>query len=63
MGIHSRIGEAVERIPSPELLIQYELLEECVLSGQVSHVEVQGIIRDDPAFGRWLERRATNRTR
>lgn len=62
MGIHGRIGESVERIPLPDVLIQYELLEECILSGQVPDIEVQRRLRDDPIFARWFETRATSRT-
>lgn len=63
MGIHGKITGTGERVPSAEMLVQYQALEECILSGQVSHAEVHELLREDPEFAHWFRARALNRSR
>jgi len=61
MGIHSRLAEPGEAVLPRDVLAQYELLEDCILSGQVSDSEAQRLLREDPAFASWLKARALQR--
>jgi hypothetical protein len=63
MNTYGHLAERDVRTPSADMLIQYELIEECILSGQVSDAKVQAMVRSDPAFGRWLRARITDRAR
>jgi hypothetical protein len=63
MGIQGKISDTGEQVLSAEVLVQYELLEDCILSGQVPDVELQGLVREDPLFARWLKTRVTARIR
>lgn len=63
MGIHGKISDSGEPVLSADMLVHYELLEDCILSGQVPDVELQDLFREDPAFARWLKTRATDRAR
>jgi hypothetical protein len=64
MGIHNRISgriaEPGEIVPA-ELLSLYALLEDCILSGQMSDTELQALLRDDPDFACWLRSRVALR--
>jgi hypothetical protein len=63
MGIHGKIADSGEQVLSAGVLVKYELLEDCILSGQVPDGELQALIREDPAFARWLKSRVTARIR
>lgn len=63
MDTYGQLAEPDVRTTSADALMKYELLEECILSGQVSDAKVQSMINSDPAFGRWLRARITDRTR
>jgi hypothetical protein len=63
MGIHGKISDAGEPVLAADVLVQYELLEDCILSGQVPDMELQGLFRKDPLFARWLKMRVTARIR
>jgi hypothetical protein len=40
---------------------EFELLESCILSGQVRESDIVKMISTDPAFGEWLRARASMR--
>jgi hypothetical protein len=61
MGIHSKIAGSDGQLPIVKQLQHFELLEECILSGQMTHVEVQKIVDEDSAFGSWLRMRMRDR--
>jgi hypothetical protein len=61
MGIHSKIAEPGEAVLPRDVLARYELLEDCIVSGQVSDGEAQTLLREDPGFARWLKARALER--
>jgi hypothetical protein len=61
MGIHGQIAGPGELIVPAELLTHYALLEDCILSGQVSDAELQALLRDDPDFAQWLRSRVSAR--
>jgi hypothetical protein len=61
MGIHGRIAGAGELIVPAELLSLYALLEDCILSGQISDAELQALLRDDPDFAGWMRSRVAAR--
>ena len=65
MSMHQRfeIAEAPERQPYSDeaVLANYKMLEECILSDQVSDRELHDLTRSDPAFGLWLRQRVTLR--
>jgi hypothetical protein len=42
--------------------VQYELLENCILAGQVSDRQLVQMMRADPAFALWLRTRTGART-
>ena len=46
-----------------DLEVGYKLLEECILSGQVSSRQVAQMMRGDPKFAEWLRARAAARQR
>ena len=46
-----------------DLEVGYKLLEECILSGQVSSRQVAQMMRGDPKFAEWLRTRASARQR
>ncbi len=52
-----------EPLPPPHLLLHFEALEECILSEQVSFAEVQGLLREEPDFARWLRTKVSGRGR
>lgn len=39
----------------------FELLEQCYLSGQMSDAQLHELMRDDPAFAEWITKRAQER--
>ena len=45
------------------LLSEYELLEECILSGQISAQQVEALMQKDQLFANWLRARAASRLR
>ena len=57
MCIYGQITGSGEPLPPPHMLLHFEALEECILSGQVSFAEVQGVLREEPEFARWLKAR------
>lgn len=61
MDTDRQLAEPDVRTTSADMLMQYELLEECILSGQVSEAKVQSMVRHYPEFGRWLRARVTDR--
>jgi hypothetical protein len=63
MSADGQVAELDVRTLSADTLSEYELIEECILSGQVSDAKVQSMVRTDPVFGRWLRARVTDRTR
>jgi hypothetical protein len=46
-----------------DLELEYRLLEECILSGQVSERQLAQMMRGDPKFAEWLGARASARQR
>jgi len=46
-----------------DLEVGYKLLEECILSGEVSSRELAQMMRSDPKFAEWLRARASARPR
>src|SRR5262245_10749966 len=46
-----------------DLEVGYKLLEECILSGQVSRRQLAQMMRGDPKFAAWLRARASARQR
>jgi hypothetical protein len=46
-----------------DLEVEYKLLEECILSGQVSTRQLAQMMRGDPKFAEWLRARASARRR
>jgi len=63
MDTNGRLAEPDVRTASADMLMQYELIEECILSGQVSDAKLQGMMLSDPVFARWLRARMTDRAR
>jgi len=45
------------------LLAEYELLEECILSGQITPAQVEALMLKDRLFADWLRARASSRLR
>ena len=62
MCFHGKIAGGEYLLPA-DVLLQFEMLEECILSGQVLEVEVHGLFRDDPGFAEWFKARVPNRLR
>src|SRR5262249_28326360 len=50
-------------MPRSDLEVEYKLLEECILSGQVSTRQLAQMMRGDPKFAEWLRARASARRR
>ena len=46
-----------------DLEVGYKLLEECIVSGQVSRRQLAQMMRGDPKFAEWLRERASARQR
>jgi hypothetical protein len=63
MDTYGRLAEPDVPTVSADVLVQYELIEECILSGQVSDAKLQDLMRSDPVLGRWLRARTTDRAR
>ncbi len=63
MCFHGKIAGSGDEPFAAALLVQYEMLEECILSGQVPDVEVHGLFRGDPGFAHWFKARMPNRLR
>jgi hypothetical protein len=63
MGIHGKLAGTGDRLPTAEALVHYEALEECILSGQVTYAEVQGLLSEEPEFARWFMARVPYRLR
>jgi hypothetical protein len=63
MSMHGKIAGTGERLPTPAMLMRFEMLEECILSGQVAYAEVQRLLSEEPGFARWLEARVPGRLR
>lgn len=63
MSIYDRFARAGERVLPADVLMRYVTLEECILSGQMSDAEVQGLLREDAEFARWFKARVPNRLR
>ena len=61
MGIHGKIAGPGELFVPAELLSLYALLEDCILSGQISDTELQALLRDDPDFAGWMRSRVSAR--
>lgn len=40
-----------------DILFPYELMKQCILSGQIPHEEAVRIFRDNPAFAEWYAER------
>jgi hypothetical protein len=56
----TRVEQAMTR---SDLEVGYKLLEECILSGQVSSRQLAQMMRGDPKFAEWLRARASVRRR
>ena len=63
MCIFRQITGTGEPLPPPHMLLHFEALEECILSGQVSSAEVQGVLNEEPEFARWFTARVPGRGR
>ena len=46
-----------------DIEVEYTLLEECILNGQVSARQLAQMMRGDPKFAEWLRARASARRR
>lgn len=42
---------------------EFELLEECILSGQMAPVQIESLMQQDSVFAEWLRARAAARLR
>jgi hypothetical protein len=45
------------------LLPDYELLEQCILSGQITPAQAEALMLKDQLFANWLRARAASRLR
>lgn len=63
MGMHSKIAGRGEPMPPAELLVHFEALEDCILSGQVTSAEIQGLLSERPDFAHWFKARIPRRMR
>jgi hypothetical protein len=59
------MNKPVETAGSSEtnLLSEYHLLEECILSGQIEPAHVEVLMQKDLLFANWLRARAASRLR
>ena len=61
MGLHQRIPFTSNSAPLDGVASEYQLLEECILSGQVPDAEVQSLIAANSGFADWLRARVHSR--
>ena len=61
MCLYRRIDETGQPLPPPHVLLRFEVLEECILSGQLSDAEIVDLLHEEPGFARWFKTRVPDR--